>query len=136
MSPLGASLGGRGGVWDLDGQSPGRGRGVRAGGLTPRVRVPAGGLAGGIEICITFPTEYVKTQLQLDERSHPPRYRGIGEQGAAAGSPEGRAPGGLESLTTPFPRGLCAADSAQPWRPGPVPRPQLPALRLHPQGGR
>ena len=41
--------------------------------------VPAGGLAGGIEICITFPTEYVKTQLQLDERSHPPRYRGIGE---------------------------------------------------------
>ncbi|ELK15545.1 Tricarboxylate transport protein, mitochondrial [Pteropus alecto] len=36
-----------------------------------------GGLAGGIEICITFPTEYVKTQLQLDERSHPPRYRGI-----------------------------------------------------------
>ncbi|KAL0626008.1 Tricarboxylate transport protein, mitochondrial [Plecturocebus cupreus] len=38
-----------------------------------------GGLAGGIEICITFPTEYVKTQLQLDERSHPPRYRGIGD---------------------------------------------------------
>lgn len=41
--------------------------------------VSSGGLAGGIEICITFPTEYVKTQLQLDERSHPPRYRGIGE---------------------------------------------------------
>ncbi|MGH0186482.1 UNVERIFIED_CONTAM: hypothetical protein FKN15_021696, partial [Acipenser sinensis] len=36
------------------------------------------GLAGGIEICITFPTEYVKTQLQLDERANPPRYRGIG----------------------------------------------------------
>lgn len=36
-----------------------------------------GGLAGGIEICITFPTEYVKTQLQLDERANPPRYRGI-----------------------------------------------------------
>lgn len=63
------------------------------GGLRPRVPVPAGGLAGGIEICITFPTEYVKTQLQLDERSHPPRYRGIGEQGAAAGGPGGRAPG-------------------------------------------
>uniref|UniRef100_A0A8C6RD97 Citrate transport protein n=1 Tax=Nannospalax galili TaxID=1026970 RepID=A0A8C6RD97_NANGA len=41
--------------------------------------VPAGGLAGGIEICITYPTEYVKTQLQLDERSQPPRYRGIGD---------------------------------------------------------
>uniref|UniRef100_A0A3Q2XY96 Solute carrier family 25 member 1a n=1 Tax=Hippocampus comes TaxID=109280 RepID=A0A3Q2XY96_HIPCM len=35
------------------------------------------GIAGGIEICITFPTEYVKTQLQLDERANPPRYRGI-----------------------------------------------------------
>lgn len=46
------------------------------------ISLPAGGLAGGIEICITFPTEYVKTQLQLDERSHPPRYRGIGEQEA------------------------------------------------------
>ncbi|KAL1780735.1 tricarboxylate transport protein, mitochondrial [Sigmodon hispidus] len=34
-------------------------------------------LAGGIEICITFPTEYVKTQLQPDERASPPRYRGI-----------------------------------------------------------
>uniref|UniRef100_A0A2K6C193 Tricarboxylate transport protein, mitochondrial n=1 Tax=Macaca nemestrina TaxID=9545 RepID=A0A2K6C193_MACNE len=49
------------------------------GGLRSRCPVPAGGLAGGIEICITFPTEYVKTQLQLDERSHPPRYRGIGD---------------------------------------------------------
>ncbi|KAK4470571.1 hypothetical protein MN116_006113 [Schistosoma mekongi] len=28
----------------------------------------AGGVTGAIEICITFPTEYVKTQLQLDER--------------------------------------------------------------------
>lgn len=37
-----------------------------------------GGIAGGIEICITFPTEYVKTQLQLDEKANPPRYRGIG----------------------------------------------------------
>uniref|UniRef100_A0A915N329 Citrate transport protein n=1 Tax=Meloidogyne javanica TaxID=6303 RepID=A0A915N329_MELJA len=26
-----------------------------------------GGVTGGIEICITYPTEYVKTQLQLDE---------------------------------------------------------------------
>lgn len=36
-----------------------------------------GGITGGIEICITFPTEYVKTQLQLDERSTKPRYTGI-----------------------------------------------------------
>ncbi|EMP41092.1 Tricarboxylate transport protein [Chelonia mydas] len=36
------------------------------------------GIAGGIEVCITFPTEYVKTQLQLDERANPPRYRSIG----------------------------------------------------------
>jgi len=31
--------------------------------------IVAGGITGGIEICITFPTEYVKTQLQLDEKS-------------------------------------------------------------------
>lgn len=41
--------------------------------------VISGGLAGGIEICITFPTEYVKTQLQLDEKASPPKYKGIGE---------------------------------------------------------
>ncbi len=29
----------------------------------------SGGITGGIEICITFPTEFVKTQLQLDEGS-------------------------------------------------------------------
>jgi hypothetical protein len=34
-----------------------------------------GGLTGAIEICITFPTEYVKTQLQLDERSAQPKYK-------------------------------------------------------------
>lgn len=38
-----------------------------------------GGITGGIEICITFPTEYVKTQLQLDERSAKPRYNGIAD---------------------------------------------------------
>jgi len=27
----------------------------------------AGGIAGGVEICITYPTEFVKTQLQLSE---------------------------------------------------------------------
>lgn len=41
--------------------------------------VISGGIAGGIEICITFPTEYVKTQLQLDEKANPPKYRGISE---------------------------------------------------------
>lgn len=41
--------------------------------------VVPGGIAGGIEICITFPTEYVKTQLQLDEKANPPKFRGIGE---------------------------------------------------------
>ncbi|XP_078062110.1 tricarboxylate transport protein, mitochondrial-like [Mustelus asterias] len=43
----------------------------------PVTAILAGGLAGGIEICITFPTEYVKTQLQLDERANPPRYKGM-----------------------------------------------------------
>lgn len=43
----------------------------------------SGGIAGGIEICITFPTEYVKTQLQLDEKANPPKYRGIGELASA-----------------------------------------------------
>jgi len=31
--------------------------------------IVAGGITGGIEICITYPTEYVKTQLQLDEKT-------------------------------------------------------------------
>jgi len=40
----------------------------------------AGGITGGIEICITFPTEYVKTQLQLDERNGAnKRYKGISD---------------------------------------------------------
>ena len=36
----------------------------------------SGGIAGGLEIMITFPTEYVKTQLQLDEKSAKPKYTG------------------------------------------------------------
>jgi len=39
--------------------------------------IVAGGITGGIEICITFPTEYVKTQLQLDEKAGKKRYDGI-----------------------------------------------------------
>ncbi len=37
--------------------------------------IVAGGITGGIEICITYPTEYIKTQLQLDERVG--KYNGI-----------------------------------------------------------
>ncbi|XP_053999575.1 putative tricarboxylate transport protein, mitochondrial [Hylaeus anthracinus] len=38
----------------------------------------AGGITGGIEICITYPTEYVKTQLQLDGKSGASKqYTGI-----------------------------------------------------------
>lgn len=39
--------------------------------------IVAGGITGGIEICITFPTEYVKTQLQLDEKGDRKQYTGI-----------------------------------------------------------
>jgi len=35
----------------------------------------AGGITGGIEICITYPTEFIKTQLQLDEKVG--KYKGI-----------------------------------------------------------
>ena len=41
--------------------------------------IVAGGITGGIEICITYPTEYVKTQLQLDQRSATPKYKGIAD---------------------------------------------------------
>lgn len=41
--------------------------------------IVAGGITGGIEICITFPTEYVKTQLQLDEKGERKRYNGIAD---------------------------------------------------------
>uniref|UniRef100_A0A1A9V647 Citrate transport protein n=1 Tax=Glossina austeni TaxID=7395 RepID=A0A1A9V647_GLOAU len=39
--------------------------------------VLAGGITGGIEICITYPTEYIKTQLQLDEKGDRKRYSGL-----------------------------------------------------------
>lgn len=47
--------------------------------MTSTKGILAGGITGGIEICITYPTEYVKTQLQLDQRSAKPRYSGIGD---------------------------------------------------------
>eukprot|EP00095_Tigriopus_kingsejongensis_P002340 snap_masked-scaffold868_size86715-processed-gene-0.0 protein:Tk02340 transcript:snap_masked-scaffold868_size86715-processed-gene-0.0-mRNA-1 annotation:"tricarboxylate transport mitochondrial precursor" len=37
--------------------------------------IVVGGITGGIEICITYPTEYIKTQLQLDEKVG--KYKGI-----------------------------------------------------------
>lgn len=36
-----------------------------------------GGFTGGLEICITYPTEFVKTQLQLDEKGDRKKYAGI-----------------------------------------------------------
>ena len=36
-----------------------------------------GGIAGGLEVCCTFPTEYVKTQLQLDAHATVPKYTGV-----------------------------------------------------------
>lgn len=44
------------------------GAAAAATGSTGLKGIVAGGITGGIEICITFPTEYVKTQLQLDEK--------------------------------------------------------------------
>ncbi|EFX85387.1 hypothetical protein DAPPUDRAFT_300448 [Daphnia pulex] len=41
--------------------------------------IVAGGITGGIEICITFPTEFVKTQLQLDEKGGKRKYDGIAD---------------------------------------------------------
>lgn len=101
------------------GQSPGGGGAARRrlgrpgkGVPSPRHLVPTGGLAGGIEICITFPTEYVKTQLQLDERANPPRYRGIGKEGlpgVARGTLRG---GGARILTVP-PVGDCVRQTVR-----------------------
>ena len=49
----------------------------------PRIKqlktVVAGGLTGATEACINYPLEYVKTQLQLDEKSAKPRYNGIAD---------------------------------------------------------
>ncbi|XP_069683587.1 putative tricarboxylate transport protein, mitochondrial [Periplaneta americana] len=55
-----------------------------AGGSSTGVKgIIAGGITGGIEICITYPTEYVKTQLQLDEKAgtSAKQYNGIWDCG-------------------------------------------------------
>jgi len=41
-----------------------------------KVAILSGGLSGAIEICITYPTEFVKTQLQLDNKRIERQYRG------------------------------------------------------------
>ncbi|XP_040194277.1 tricarboxylate transport protein, mitochondrial-like [Rana temporaria] len=73
LSRTGGHGGGRAVCRSLAAAAPGGGKVTH-----PGKAILAGGIAGGIEICITFPTEYVKTQLQLDEKANPPRYRGIG----------------------------------------------------------
>lgn len=55
------------------------GAAAAAGGQTGLKGIIAGGITGGIEICITFPTEYVKTQLQLDEKGAAKKYNGIAD---------------------------------------------------------
>lgn len=58
--------------WMID-----NGAAAPAAGNTGVKGIIAGGITGGIEICITFPTEYVKTQLQLDEKGGQKKYSGI-----------------------------------------------------------
>lgn len=53
------------------------GAAAAAGGSTGLKGIVAGGITGGIEICITFPTEYVKTQLQLDEKGKNPKIQNL-----------------------------------------------------------
>ena len=46
------------------------------GGSNPIAKaIVSGAVTGGIEICITYPTEFVKTQLQLDEKVG--KYKGM-----------------------------------------------------------
>lgn len=42
----------------------------------PAKAILAGGITGGLEILCTFPTEYIKTQIQLDEKALKPKYTG------------------------------------------------------------
>lgn len=43
-------------------------KGTGFSGVTPLKGLIAGGISGAIETTISYPTNYVKTQLQLDER--------------------------------------------------------------------
>ncbi|XP_026472117.1 putative tricarboxylate transport protein, mitochondrial isoform X2 [Ctenocephalides felis] len=57
----------------------GNGAAAAVAGNTGLKGIIAGGITGGIEICITYPTEYVKTQLQLDEKGGAKKYTGIAD---------------------------------------------------------
>jgi solute carrier family 25 citrate transporter 1 len=43
---------------------------------SPLQSILAGGISGGIEVCINYPIEYIKTQLQLQDKKNP-YYNGI-----------------------------------------------------------
>ena len=43
----------------------------------PVVATAAGAVAGGIETCVVWPMEYIKTQLQLQLKTSTPKYSGI-----------------------------------------------------------
>jgi len=45
--------------------------------VNPYKAIISGGISGGLEICISYPTEYIKTLLQLDEKTGTKRYTGI-----------------------------------------------------------
>ena len=79
----------------------------------------AGGITGGIEICITYPTEYIKTQLQLDEK-----VSDLFHVLLTLAFPGGQVQGHL---------GLRQADSADQWRSRLVQGSPCSHLWLHPQ---
>jgi solute carrier family 25 citrate transporter 1 len=43
----------------------------------PVVAMSAGAIAGGIETCVVWPMEFVKTQLQLQNKVAAPKYTGV-----------------------------------------------------------
>jgi len=50
--------------------SPGGGK------VNAKISILSGGLAGGCEILVTYPTEFIKTQLQLDAKATQRKYNG------------------------------------------------------------
>jgi len=44
--------------------------------VNAKISILSGGLAGGCEILVTYPTEFIKTQLQLDAKAAQRKYRG------------------------------------------------------------
>lgn len=54
-----------------------RGAAAAAGGQKFFKGIVAGGLTGAIEACISYPTEFIKTQLQLDGKGGNKQYTGV-----------------------------------------------------------